>query len=869
MTEHLWAEENLPVYVADGLDTAQRARLERHVGDCAECARTLEDARALDRKLRLLFAEAQPKPALENAMIARLRQLPRRRLRLTRAVQVVSAAAAVALLAILGAGVSEFLDGEASETVRNNGKQMRLAGHGDGYSKDRFNRPDEQNDALEKESVGEKKAQNVEALDHAMPLASPLALSSLGQLNDEARKSSVSNQWGYSPVGSPNLAAGTFFGRSSNLARNVDKAKAGDELTRNDLAKRKGPSLSPYLNFWQPGSVSAKSTNLDRDQKQATKAEKAEELIDRQAVDSLAAGRPEQQLAGAQEPAKREASPAPAAEPMARKIIRNGAIDFEVDSFDAAVAAIQKLVAATKGGFIATVNSDKLANGKVRGSVVVRVPPEHLDDFVSGLRKDLGKIGELKGQRIGSQDITKQYTDLESRLRAAHTMEERLLKIISEGKGQIKDLLQAEKELGVWRTRIEEQEGELRYYAHQVALSTLTINVTEKEIRAAAVVESERVQAGVEVEDVEKAMRGALLAITEAKGRVTRSELKQHAAGQFNALLHFEVAPEQAGPVRDRLRQFGNVVRLEIDRIQQAEGGGKLPMNGKLDRGPTQFIVSLYNLANVAPRETVVMKVAAVDVPQAYRTLREAITKAQGRILNADLQEQDRQNVSAQLAFDLRRGDDALPLATLAEIGEIISRQVSRVPEGENVTDAKILYKMELVSAATIEPRESALLVVEVANVEAASSVLTAQVKEAQGRVVKASESLERNGQVTARIQYDVPLSAAAGLVEKIRGIGHVRVHQMAQNQQAPVGKLASARLDVTLSNADLLLPGEEDLASQLRHGLSLSLRGLAKSAGLLIVGVLFVLPWAILLTALVWLVRRFMKRKLTADARG
>src|SRR6202035_4409931 len=113
--------------------------------------------------------------------------------------------------------------------------------------------------------------------------------------------------------------------------------------------------------------------------------------------------------------------------------------------------------------------------------------------------------------RIASQDVTKQYTDLESRLRAARTMEERLLRIIKEGKGEIKDLLNAEKELGVWRTRIEEFEGELRYYANMVALSTLNILLYEKEIRAPyATVETERVNMGIEVEDVDKALQQVL-----------------------------------------------------------------------------------------------------------------------------------------------------------------------------------------------------------------------------------------------------------------------------------------------------------------------------------------------------------------------
>ena len=92
----------------------------------------------------------------------------------------------------------------------------------------------------------------------------------------------------------------------------------------------------------------------------------------------------------------------------------------------------------------------------------------------------MAKSGELKNQRIISMDVTKQYTDIESRLRAARTMEERLIQIIKIGKGEIKDLVAAERELGVWRTKIEEMEGEIRYYGNQVSLSTLTIQARRK-----------------------------------------------------------------------------------------------------------------------------------------------------------------------------------------------------------------------------------------------------------------------------------------------------------------------------------------------------------------------------------------------------
>ena len=713
---------------------------------------------------------------------------------------------------------------------------------------------------------------------------------------------------------------------------------------------------------------------------------------------------------------------------------------------------------------MATINSDKLPNGKVRAEVSgCTRAAQLLDNFVLDLRKELSKSAELKNQRIGSQDITKQYTDLESRLRAARAMEERLLAIIKDGKGQIKDLLAAEKELGVWRTQIEGLEGELRYYGNQAAYSTLTIKLYEKDIRSAAsITESERVQAGLEVEDVEKAHQEALKAILDAKGRVTRSELKQHAAGQFNAVLNFEVGYEAAGPMRDRLKQLGTMVRLQVDRLQHTEDGGPAPKDGKIERGPTLFLVSIYNLANVAPRETVilrlaaadvsavfnklrgvitiakghvinaqldekdrknitaqldgyvsrlgegevltallgagetltrqvnrvpendnvtdakvlyrltlvdadsiqpretvVMRIAAADVPAAYQKLREALAKAQARVFTAQLNEQERRNVTAQLDFTLRRGDEAALQAALTGAGETLSRQSTRLPESPTLTDAKVLFQVtlfdvdavqpretltvkiaatdvpaayeklraavaaakgriltarineqdrrnitaqlditmnrgdakvleaalagagetlkrsvtraaetanvtdakvhaviELMPAAAIAPRETTTLAMEVSDVRAALTLLTAQVMDAQGRTVETQIGQERNGQVSARVIFDVPLNAATALAEKFKNAGQVRVHQVTRDPQAPEGKLAIGRLVVTLSNTPLLVPSDQGLWSQLRGGLAFSLRGLSISASWLIVGLLFVLPWLLVLYVAVWLAR-------------
>ncbi|MBX9624161.1 MAG: DUF4349 domain-containing protein [Gemmataceae bacterium] len=643
----------------------------------------------------------------------------------------------------------------------------------------------------------------------------------------------------------------------------------------------------------------------------------------------------------------------PGPQPTRRVVIRSGEIEFEVESFDGSVAAVTKLVAAIPGAFVATVNSDKLPNGKVRGSITVRVPPDALDGLVLDLRRDLGKGGELKGVKLTSADVTKQYTDLESRLRAARTMEQRLLQMIKDGKGEIKQLLEAERELGVWRTKIEEAEGELRYYANLAALSTLTITLAEKEARAAAgLAETERVQAGVEVDDVDKAYQQLLAAVTEAKGRVVKSELRQLAAGQFNATLNFEVAPDASGPLRDRLRQLGRVARLEVDRAQQPEGGATPPAkDAKVRRGDSVFLVQLYNLANVAPRETAALSVAAADVPKAYQGLREALGKIAGRVLNAQLNEQNKENVSAQVDFEVKRTDEGAAKAALAAAGEQVSRQVTRAPEsdnvtdtkvlyrvtlgpaarlapretvvlrvaavdvpavynslrdlagkaatgkvlaaqlseqdrnnvsaqldaevgradeaavraavenagdvltrqvvraaeGEAVTDAKVLYRVTLVNALYLQPRETTALTVEVADVDATAAVFAALAAEAKARTVDAKTTRDASGKATARLIYDVPLASADRLVQRFRESGQVRAFTASRNPQAPEGRFATAHVDVTLTGGDPIVGADEGVWPPVRKGLAYSASALLTSLTWVVFGLCVVLPWAVI----------------------
>ncbi len=997
MTDHAWFLENIASHLADGLAPADAEHFARHAAVCETCARALEEARDLDRTINHLFAGVRPRPELEDRLIRAVRARGKRP-SFTWPARLGAAAAAVLLLGVVGAAGSRLIDqGELrfpggwnsperdnKALAENHLKQLgmatyggELAGRGDApamvdtnlatdgtpsgwqlLAKQRsesFNGTGRLSDTFP--SVTASAARDSEKAKSKAESSAPTPERYYSYLNNQEQAKPATPPPAKTPAGPVDQPTPGIQGQESknqgwsgrDLPGTTESLQGKSNEAGQTVPARNPPTgnegqASILNSSFGPGILPAKTPPTGNgDQKPGA---------DGQGQQNKSSG-----------DTKPTQTPPPDANPR-KIVIRSGDMEFEVDSFDTAVATVTRLVTAIKDGFIATVNSEKLPNGKVRGTVVVRVPPERLDGLVLDLRKELGKTGELRRQRIGSQDITRQYTDLESRLRAARAMEERLLQLIKTGKGEIKDLVNAEKELGVWRTRIEETEGELRYYRNLVALSTLSISLVEKEIRAPFEISAtEQVRMNIEVEDVEKAQKDALAAVAAVKGRITRAELKQQGAGRLSAVLEFQVGPEAAGTVRDRLKQLGQVVVFDLDRLQKAEGGSGPAMGAKLKQHDTRFAVTIYNLASVAPRETVTIQLAAVDAEDAYKeilsriekvaghvltsnltrphseqtkgtidgevktaeadaflqalkdqgevvsfqvsenpntqnvtrskrrflitvyalgalppretsaiqlvardvaagyhALQQAVAKAKGRILLARLNEHDRQNITAQLNLEVRRQEEGAILAALAAAGDVISRNVTRAQENETAIDSKVRLDVEFINLGRLAPREQITLGLEVADVDQTAAALTAYVHDAKGRVTQSHTARERNGQVTARLVFDVPLTAAAGLIEKFKAAGTVRTQDATRNPQVPEGELAIARLDVTLTNAEQIVPGNEGVWPQVRKGLSTSFIALSWSLTVVIIGVCFVLPWALVLYAAYVIVRRLRR---------
>ena len=152
-------------------------------------------------------------------------------------------------------------------------------------------------------------------------------------------------------------------------------------------------------------------------------------------------------------------------------------MSIEADSYDAASTKLNEIVLAGKG-FVASANTQKLANGKIQATVVVRVPPEQFDAVIGRLKE----LGTIRNQSVGSDDVTKTYVDLESRLKGKEILAERLRKLLAEGKGTVKELMEVEVQLGNTNEAIERIKGEIKYYDNRIGLSTITLQIAEKDL---------------------------------------------------------------------------------------------------------------------------------------------------------------------------------------------------------------------------------------------------------------------------------------------------------------------------------------------------------------------------------------------------
>jgi Domain of unknown function (DUF4349)/Putative zinc-finger len=313
-----------------------------------------------------------------------------------------------------------------------------------------------------------------------------------------------------------------------------------------------------------------------------------------------------------------------------RKLIRNATIELEIISFD---DAVQKITAFAKEerGYVATTSSEKQANGKLSGQVVVKVLPENLDRFLQKIRG----LGELKNQTLGTEDVTKAYFDTDARLKNARVMEQRLIEMLKTKTGKVSDLLQVEKELGRVREDIEKMQGELKYWDSQVQFATVTISLAEKDMEEpAAFLIKERSQLALYAPDVEKIYNDIkALASSRSRGmQITNAQLNRDYSGRISATMSMLIAPEESEAVISRVKSFGRVENFQTQTERVAQGGSGMSENAKTKRDKVELNITISREEQEQAFQQTTLRIRTSSVDEKAKELRTLAEKQGGRV---------------------------------------------------------------------------------------------------------------------------------------------------------------------------------------------------------------------------------------------
>ncbi len=159
-----------------------------------------------------------------------------------------------------------------------------------------------------------------------------------------------------------------------------------------------------------------------------------------------------------------------------RMIIYNGTLSLVVDDTLATERMITGQVEQWEG-YIASSDSYAVGNGLMRVELSLRVPAEQFNEAMNWLRS-LSK--DIRQDSVSSSDVTEEYVDLQSRLKALEAKAERLEELMEKAE-DTEAVLAVYRELSSTQQEIEQIKGRMRYLERRSAMASIDVTLIPRE----------------------------------------------------------------------------------------------------------------------------------------------------------------------------------------------------------------------------------------------------------------------------------------------------------------------------------------------------------------------------------------------------
>ncbi len=164
------------------------------------------------------------------------------------------------------------------------------------------------------------------------------------------------------------------------------------------------------------------------------------------------------------------------AQTVERLVIKNANLSIVVSEPGVSMADIAKL-AEDLGGFVVTSNlyQTTLESGAEvpRANITVRVPAERLNEALDAIE---AAASQVLSKNESGEDVTREYTDLKSRLRNLEDAEAQLREIMGSAT-KTEDVLSVFNQLTSVREQIEVITGQIQYFEQSAAFSAVSVDL--------------------------------------------------------------------------------------------------------------------------------------------------------------------------------------------------------------------------------------------------------------------------------------------------------------------------------------------------------------------------------------------------------
>ncbi|NPV86903.1 MAG: DUF4349 domain-containing protein [Anaerolineae bacterium] len=167
-----------------------------------------------------------------------------------------------------------------------------------------------------------------------------------------------------------------------------------------------------------------------------------------------------------------------------RIVIKNGSLSIVVADPPETMAKISSM-AEEMGGFVVTSEMYKTRTDQgvevPEANITIRIPAARMIEAMDRIKAMVKNPDiDILSENVSGQDVTKEYTDLQSRLKNLENARQRLEKIMEEAV-KTEDVLNVYNELTRVTEQIEVIKGQIKYYDESAAYSAITVNIRSLE----------------------------------------------------------------------------------------------------------------------------------------------------------------------------------------------------------------------------------------------------------------------------------------------------------------------------------------------------------------------------------------------------